>query len=276
MMGEMARRWMWTIGLAAGCAGRSNADEGATTSSSASDDASPNEGGHEDGNEGDEDAVVPCDAPQVSDVIVSVWPGQDPVAATSDFVIAELECVIEGRDDGSSGVELELACTDENGPLADMVRISVDAEGIEVPAELTIGAAVQARVYTWRDAEYFAEYPWRSADHFALLLEGELVLGGGSGATLPTRESGDWDASFFAPVIPYFTAGQCPGEPFACHEPWRSAWDVRVDDETVVSPAFSLLRLGGYEMHLGDLATSDDPACGEPYYTHVGLAIARL
>jgi hypothetical protein len=204
-----------------------------------------------------------------------VWPGQDPAAAESESVIGDYECVIVERTEFPAQVELVLDCADEAGPLAERVEISVQAQGIEVPASLGSGIPVQARVFTWRDAEFLGEFPWRRSDHFALSRDGVLVLAGGSGMGFPRDASGAEDLEFFAPVFAIARWSECPGPSIECHETYRRGWEIGVDDQVVVSPPFTVVQVGDYDVHLGDLVTEEDRDCGEPAYGRMGFALAR-
>ncbi len=225
------------------------------------------------GDETDTEAPVECPAPEIGDVRTTVWPGQDPLSHAQIFV--EADCEIEERLHAGSGVSFELACTDGNGmPMSDSVVVGVESDGIVVPANLTVGVDVHVRAYTGRDLDDIAELPWRRANHFAMYRDGALVLGAGEGVSFPSTGTGEPFTDFFAPLSLDVLPGECPGETMECHDPTRGNWGVSAEGEQATSPPFTLVHLGAFTVHLGELVAADSPSCGEPPYGWAAFAIA--
>lgn len=215
-----------------------------------------------------------CADAEGPDVWVEVWPGQDPLLPRNGFVIRDFDCTIDTRDEAPGVVEIGFTCLDESGLVVD-VWVSLEFDGLVVPADLVPGTPVQVSANTWRDPTYFEEFRWRRSDHFAIYRDGALALAGGSGAGFPTDTNGNADLDFFAPVLLDSLATQCPGAPMECHETLRDAWIIEVGDEVFQGPPFQIVQVGGYDLHLGELTTNDGFECDEPPFSRVGLAIAR-
>jgi hypothetical protein len=311
MDGAMARRWTMAMSCVAACTGRplveidddSGADVSDTRASGAEpaddgvpdddgddDDGDASEGGGQDGDftdtgaaddgaaeassdETEGDGPVPCVEPYLPDVRVNVWPGVDPLAYSQ--VLRELDCVIEQRLVAGDGVSFQLACVDEGGGVAEAVIVGVEAAGISVPASLDVDAVVHARMYTGRDLDDIDEFPWRRADHFALWQDGVLVLGAGAGVAWPSTGAGEPFTDFWAPVELASLPGTCVAESIECHEPIRGTWSVSLGDDTKQSAAFSVVAIGDYDLHLGELVSDAAPQCGEPPYGWLAFAVAR-
>jgi len=213
-----------------------------------------------------------CGQPEVPDVRAEVWPGSDPLEYAQ--IVRELDCVIENRITAGDGVSLHMACSNENGPLPALVTVGVEADAITVPAILAIGTAVRARVYTGRDLDDIEAFPWRRADHFALFRDGALVLGAGAGVSFPSTLEGDPYTEFWSPLAFGVLPSACAGEPRECHDPVRGIFEVASDGTSTVASPFSVLQIGGFEIHFGELVESDTPSCGEPPYKWMSFAIA--
>ncbi len=225
----------------------------------------------DDGTTGQVSECVDADGPHVD---VDIWPGQDPVTADNGMLRLELDCTIATRSNRPTSVRFDMDCVDEAGPLDARVNITVSSEALVVPAELTEGAVVQARVYTFRDPGHFPEFAWRRADHFVLYRDGALVFAGGSGLNFAATSAGEADPAFYAPImLPDVVPSGCPGVPMECHDPHRSEWLVTVGDLEFQGPPFQFVHLDDYDLQLGELSTSDSADCGEPGFGRVGLTI---
>jgi hypothetical protein len=219
--------------------------------------------------------VFECTDADGPDVDVEVWPGQDPLLPDDGIVLRDFECTIGGRFETPGWVQFELDCLDESGLVVEVV-IAVTFDGLVVPTDLAEGVPVQVRVYTWRDVQHYDEFPWRRADHFVIYRDGSLAFAGGSGLSFAGTSDGGADPAFFAPVmLPDVAPSGCPGPPMECHDPRRAEWMVTVGDVDFQGPPFQIVQVGGYDLHLGELSTSDSPDCGEPTFGRVGIAISR-
>ena len=219
--------------------------------------------------------VFECTDADGPDVDVEVWPGQDPLLPDDGIVLRDFECAIGGRFETPGWVQFELDCLDESGILVQVV-IAMTFDGLVVPADLVEGVPVQVRAYTWRDPQHYDEFPWRRADHFVIYRDGSLAFAGGSGLSFAGTRDGAGDPAFFAPVmIPDVVPSQCPGPAMECHDPRRAEWLITVGATEFQGPPFQIVQVGGYDLQLGELSTSDSPDCGEPTFGRVGLAIAR-
>jgi hypothetical protein len=253
--------------------GEASEDEGDDGVVTLSDDGPSDDGPDEtSGSDTDTGAPIECPSPEVGNVRTTVWPGQDPLSHAQ--ILIEVDCTIEERLHAGAGVSFELACSDANGPLPELVVVGVESEGIDVPANLTVGVEVHARVYTGRDLDDIAELPWRRANHFALYRDGALVLAAGEGVSFPSAGTGEPYTDFFAPVSFDVLPSECPGEPMECHDPQRGIWGVSAGGEQTTSPPFTVVGVGAFDVHLGELVAADTPSCGEPPYGWAAFAIA--
>jgi hypothetical protein len=273
-------RWTCVIAIATtGCVERSLIDEGVSggsrpvTSAALDDDGdAPEIDESSDGGEQTGSGEPPdCSDHGAPEVTVSVLPAPAP----GEDHLLELQCTIVRRSGASPGpVSFALDCADAAGhALDEPVGVTVEAALLEVPAALSEGAAVEARIQAWRHADIERH----RSDHFVLLQDGEVVLAAGAGYHDPFDENGD-DASreFWAPLNVTPRPTGCFADSVECHEPRRGEIEVVNGEDALFVPDFSYDALPGYAVHTGTVIAGDSPACGEPPLGWFAFAVARL
>lgn len=292
----MGRGWIWMSTWVAGCAARglvpegdaagtdgdtSAHSDGVTTDAETTGDDIPGTGIFtvtdtdvdidDDSSTG---APIECVEPVAPAITVELFPGEDPDEADGGVVVRELECEMQGPLPGEVGTTLGMECdVSPTGYVGAVVLLTLDA-AIAIPAALDYPAQVLVRVNTYRDDDV-GEFPWLRADHAAIYRDGELILGVASGSAWPATADGEADPEFWAPLAAESLWTDCPAPALECHARTQSALGLVLGEEAVVAHPYSLVQLGDYDVHVGEMVGADSPACGEPAYGWVSFAIAR-
>jgi hypothetical protein len=243
--------------------------------------ASDVDGGDDDGDDGTTGAQIECVPPQAPAIVAEVDASTDLIDEDTDDGLAlnELDCEIQLHTVDDAGITLGMDCGFFDEPIpwvTSTIVVTVNAEGITVPEDLVYPERVQVRLNTFRDLEHIDESPWRRTDHIAIYRDGALVLGVGTGGWWPSDAAGDPAPAFWDPFVLESVWTDCDGPAMDCHDLTQSALDITLGEVTARAMPFSLVQIGGYDVHVGEMIGGDSPQCGEPAYGWLSFAIAPM
>jgi hypothetical protein len=301
---DQARRWGLGLVLTTGCAGRgfvaedeaADDDDGSSTAAigatgdpggdgdvaesgiftvtaTAADDDDDDDDGDDGVDESTGDPIA-CAAPSADPIRTKVVIVDDTAPLPDGSVLRDFDCEIQTTSVEGPNVVIGMDCdVAPSGYSYATLIIELDAAGITVPADLVYPTQVRARVSTYSDSDT-DQFPWRRADHVALYLDDVLVLGVAAGAWWPSTEDGDADPQFWSPLVLASLGTDCPAQELECHRLLQSALGVTLGDETAIGLAYSVVQIGGYDVHVGEMVGTDSPQCDEPGYGWLSFAIA--